>query len=156
MKTHQFANANTVLGLFAALTNGGAAAMMLGDSRASDLQVAQALLIAAAGLVMALAGVVRIAGWISLPRALKTQAGGLTLLLCMLNLLGLSILFGNAGGTATSWMVGILTALSVYLYFLVTRGIPEISLASVRPGLLSLCVLSGVVDLAVFARVGWF
>jgi hypothetical protein len=155
MKPSQFANANTALGLFAALTNGGAATMMLSDLRASTPQVAQALLFATAGLAIALGGVMRMAGWVSLPGALKLQAGGITVLLCMLNLLGFSILVGNAGNTTTSWMVGILTALSIYLYILVERGIPEISFTSVRPVLLVLCILSGLVDVAVFARVGW-
>lgn len=156
MNSRQFVHVNSALGAITAMANGGAAMMMLGDlSRWSTAQIGEAVLFASIGLTLVVVGALAIAGRTPLSRALNWQAGVLACLLCLLTLWGLTILLGKSDQQiAISWMVGILSGLAIYVFFLVRHALDRF--ASLRPTLLSLCGVAVVVDLGVFARVGWF
>lgn len=158
MNSKQFVNVNLALGALTAVTNGGAAMMMLGDSsRWSTAQIGEAVLFASIGLALVVVGSLAIAGRIPLSRALKWQAGALFGLLGLLTLWGSTILLGKSDQQiATSWMVGILSGLAIYLFYLVRHTSDPSRFASLQPILLGLCGVAIVVDIGVFTRVGWF
>jgi hypothetical protein len=158
MNSRQFVNINLALGALTAMANGGAVMMMLGDSsRWSATQIGEAILFATMGFALVIVGALVIAGRASLARALNWQAGTLAGLLCLLTLWGLMILLSQSDQQiTTSWMVGILSGLAVYVFFLVQHAADPNRFASLRPILLGLCAVAIVVDIGVFARVGWF
>ncbi len=158
MNSRQFVNVNLVLGALAAIANGGAAMMMLGDtSRWTSAQIGEATLFASIGFVLVVLGALAIAGKAQLMRVLSLQAAALAGLLCLLTLWGLTIVLSKPDQqTAISWMVGILSALALYVFHLVRHTVEPSRFTSLRPILLGLCALAILVDLGVFARVGWF
>jgi hypothetical protein len=157
MTSKQFVYINLTLGALTALANGGAAMMMLADSsRWSSAQVGEAALFASIGFVLVAFGALAIARRISMSRSLNLQAGALGGLLCLLTFWGVTILLGKSDQQVTvSWMVGVLSGLAVYLYYLLRHASDPKRFASLRPMLFSLCAVAIVVDVGVFARVGW-
>lgn len=156
MNSRQFVNVNLAIGALAAVANGGAALMMLGESsRWTAAQIGEATLFASIGLALVVLGALAIAGKTQLAQALNWQAGALAVLLCLLTLWGLTIVLGKPGQQIT-WMVGILSGLAIYLFYLVRHAVDARRYASLRPILLGLCAVAIVVDVGVFARVGWF
>lgn len=148
---------NVALGALTAVANGAAAMMMIGDSQRSLAQVGEAALFALIGFALVVIGAIALAGRAPLPRALSWQASALAALLLFLTLWGATILLANPGQPfAVSWMVGILSALAIYLFFLVRRTVEAKRFESFRWPLLIACGVAIVVDLGVFARVGWF
>ena len=157
MNSRQFVNVNLALGALAAIANGGAAMMMLSDaSRWSAAQIGEAALFASIGFALVVIGAMAIAGRTSLSRALVWQAAALASLLCLLILWGATILLGRGQEPANiSWMVGILSGLAIYLFYLV-RHADEGKFQSLRASLIALCAVAILIDIGVFARVGWF
>lgn len=158
MNSRQFVNVNLALGALTSVANGGAAMMMLGDSsQRSPAQIGEAILFASIGLALVVIGALAIAGRTSMPRALNWQAGALAGLLCLLTLWGLTILLAKSDQQfAVSWMVGILSALAIYLFYLVRHTVDASRFEALRLPLLIACGVAIVVDLGVFARIGWF
>jgi hypothetical protein len=149
---------NLVLGAIASISNGGAAGMMLGNPRDwSFVQIGEAVLLAAVGLSILLAGVLAIVGRISLLSGLKWQAAALTTLLALLVAWGATIVLTSDGHEMRlSWMVGILSALAVYSFYVLRRALSAHRFERLRPILIALCSSAIIVDIAVFVRVGWF
>jgi membrane-bound ClpP family serine protease len=100
-------------------------------------------------------GALAIAGKTLPAQALNWQAGALAVLLCLLTLWGLTIMLGKPGQQIT-WMVGNLSGLAICLFHLVRHAVDPRRYASLRPILLGLCAVAIMVDVGVFARVGWF
>jgi len=107
------------------------------------------------GLALVVPGALAIAGKTLPAQALNWQAGALAVLLCLLTLWGLTIMLGKPGQQIT-WMVGNLSGLAICLFHLVRHAVDPRRYASLRPILLGLCAVAIMVDVGVFARVGWF
>jgi Ca2+/Na+ antiporter len=156
MNSPQMLYINIALGALTAVANGAAAMMMIGDPQRSLAQVGEATLFAVIGFALVVIGAIALAGRMPLARALRWQSGALAALLLLLTLWGTTILFAKSGQPlAVSWMVGILSALAIYLFFLVKRTVEARTFESLRLPLLIACGIAIVVDLGVFARVGW-
>lgn len=157
MTSRGFLQINLALGAFVAATNGAAAMMMVGDaSQWSIAQVAEATLFALGGCALLLLGLLGLSGRLSVPQALTSQTGALAGLIGLLTIWGMSILVRTAhASTEISWMVGILSALSIYSFHLARHVLPPERFRSIRAFAMPLCGLAILVDLAVFAKVGW-
>jgi hypothetical protein len=158
MNSRQFVSINLALGALTAVTNGGAAMMMLGESsRWAAAQIGEALLFASIGFALVVVGALAIAGRAQLAHALNLQAGALAALLCLLTIWGLTIMLGKSDEQiSVSWMVGILSALAIYLFYLLRHAVDPSRFTTLRPLLILLCAVAIMVDIGVFARVGWF
>ena len=158
MTSRGFLQINLALGAFVAATNGAAAMMMLGElSQWSLAQVAEAALWALTGAALLLLGLLGLSGRASIPYALTLQTAALTGLLCLLAVWGLGVLLRTSHeGTSISWMVGILSALSIYNLHLARHVLPADKFRSIRKFAIALCGVAIFVDVSVFAKVGWF
>lgn len=158
MNSKQYVKVNLALGALTAVANGGAAMMMIGDSSHwSASQIGEATLLSIVGIALTVFGAMAIAGRVSMSRALSWHAGILVGLLCVLSLWGLTVLLDMSDQQyAMSWMVGLLSVLAVYLFYLVRHTVAPSRFVSLRPTMLGLCAFSIMVDIGVFARVGWF
>jgi hypothetical protein len=154
---HKFVNVNTAIGALTAIANGGAAMMMLGDpARYPTFKVIEASVFATVGFSLVVLGVLLLAGRASLARTLAWQAGSLACLLALLTFWGFTILLTSPDQRlAVSWMVGVLSALAVYVFFLLRQVTDVRKFESFRRPLLVACAVAIAVDFGVFVRVGW-
>lgn len=147
-----------MIGALTAVANGAGAMMMLGNtSRWTATQIAEATLFASIGFALVLLGALSMAGRAQSSRVLNWQTIALGGLVCLLTLWGLTIALSKPDEqTAISWMVGILSALAIYVYYLVRHAVDPNRFAMLRRILLGACTAAIMVDVGVFARVGWF
>lgn len=120
MKINRYFVANTVIGSFFAITNGGASMMMLANSSSwSKGQITEAVLLSLIGLVVAIIGIAAITKTISEKVALSWQFLIITVLVLFLTIWGIGLLLQTTSqDIKISWLAGFLTALAVYVYFL--------------------------------------
>lgn len=120
MKINRYFVANTVIGSFFAITNGGASIMMLSDPSSWSMgQIIEAVLLFLIGLVVAIIGIAAIAKVMSEKVALSWQFLIITFLVLFLTIWGVSLLLQATNQSIKiSWLAGFLTALAVYIYFL--------------------------------------
>lgn len=158
MKVGALVVVNMTIGGITALANGAAAAVMIGQQPSWDgRQVGEAVLLAAVGLALLAPGILALAGKISGERVLQWQSLVLGVLVAALGVWGVLLLVNPVEmGGRTTWMIGILSGLAIYVFFLVRRSVDGQRFRIVQPAMLSFCALAVGVDVAVFARVGWF
>jgi hypothetical protein len=157
MHERQYLYTNLALGALTAFSNSAASAIMLNNSsRIAGGSIFEALLYATFGYALVVIGALAVMGRIAVVRALKYQAIALTVLLTLLTLWGWSILISMPNREVRiAWMLGMLSALGVYIYFLVRKAIPE-QFAKFHIILTSVCLIAIVTDLSVFAKLGFF
>lgn len=147
---------NLIIGALTAISNGAAAVMMLSDQANWTTQnVAEAVLFCAIGLSLVVLSALAYAGTLSVRTALMAQVSALAILLLALMTWGVSII-ASSEQQQISWMVGILSALAGYLFFLSKQVLNPLRFQRLKLFLIVVLVAVVAVDLGVFAKVGWF
>ena len=158
MNSKKYLKINLVVGMLAAVANGGAALMMIGDQSQWPISsIGEAALLASAGFLLIILSGLALAGKLSLASALKGQSNILSALVFVLTLWGMTFFLQKPNQQANiSWMIGFLSGLSIYSFYLAKNSFSKDAFASRRPLFLGMCIFAVLVDISVFARVGWF
>ena len=156
MNSRKYVLTNLVIGALTAISNGAAAMMMLSDRvNWTGQNVAEAILFCVVGLSLVILGALAFSGKLSERAALMVQASCLTVLLLALITWGASIV-ASPVQQQISWMVGILSGLAAYLFFLSKQVLSTSRFQLYKSYFIVVCVVAVAVDLSVFAKVGWF
>ena len=156
MNSRKYVLTNLVIGALTAISNGAAAMRMLSDRvNWTGQNVAEAILFCVVGLSLVILGALAFSGKLSERAALMVQASCLTVLLLALITWGASIV-ASPVQQQISWMVGILSGLAAYLFFLSKQVLSTSRFQLYKSYFIVVCVVAVAVDLSVFAKVGWF